>query len=155
MVVHRIFGLLLLLTTTTALATGPLVSIRGVPVLRRAPCAHACAAAAAAPGEDSGSGGAGMLERAGKAASAVYKFSRPHTVRGTLLACATGVGKALIESPQQLALLPALFPRAMLGVVALVLGNLFIVGINQIYDVDIDKVHLLCSLRSCNFWSRR
>lgn len=32
-----------------------------------------------------------------------------------------------------------LVPKAMLGLVALLLGNAFIVGINQIYDVDIDK----------------
>ncbi len=72
---------------------------------------------------------------------AVYRFSRPHTIRGTLLACATGVGRALLESPEQLALLPALLPRALLGVLALLLSNLFIVGINQIYDVEIDRVN--------------
>lgn len=33
-----------------------------------------------------------------------------------------------------------LVPKAVLGMVALLLGNAFIVGINQIYDVDIDKV---------------
>merc|ERR1719506_2960125 len=32
-------------------------------------------------------------------------------------------------------------PRALLGVLALLLGNLFIVGINQIYDVEIDEVN--------------
>jgi homogentisate solanesyltransferase len=35
----------------------------------------------------------------------------------------------------------ALLPRAMLGVVALLCGNGYIVGINQIYDVDIDAVN--------------
>ncbi|EOD42135.1 hypothetical protein EMIHUDRAFT_95285 [Emiliania huxleyi CCMP1516] len=90
---------------------------------------------------DEPSGGTTLASRAAGAASAVYAFSRPHTVRGTLLACGTGVGRALIESPERLALLPALLPRAMLGVVALVLGNLFIVGINQIYDVEIDQVN--------------
>jgi len=34
-----------------------------------------------------------------------------------------------------------MLPRAGLGVLALLLGNLFIVGINQIYDVDIDLVN--------------
>lgn len=34
-----------------------------------------------------------------------------------------------------------LVPRALLGMVALLLGNAYIVGINQIYDVDIDKVN--------------
>lgn len=33
----------------------------------------------------------------------------------------------------------AMLPRAAMGVLALLLGNLFIVGINQIYDVDIDQ----------------
>lgn len=75
------------------------------------------------------------------AAGAIYRFSRPHTIRGTLLACFTGVGRALIESPEFLVLLPSLLPRAMLGVLALLLGNLFIVGINQIYDVEIDVVN--------------
>merc|ERR1719271_837100 len=83
----------------------------------------------------------GLLERASGAAGTVYRFSRPHTIRGTLLACFTGVARALIESPSFLALLPSLLPRAMLGVLALLLGNLFIVGINQIYDVDIDEVN--------------
>lgn len=79
----------------------------------------------------------GFKERA----DAIYRFSRPHTIRGTLLACFTGVGRALIESPAFLPMLPAMLPRALLGVLALLLGNLFIVGINQIYDVGIDKVN--------------
>merc|ERR1719238_1717076 len=81
------------------------------------------------------------LERATDAADAIYRFSRPHTIRGTLLACFTGVGRALVESPSFLPLIPTLLPKAMLGVLALLLGNLFIVGINQIYDVEIDEVN--------------
>jgi hypothetical protein len=72
---------------------------------------------------------------------AVYKFSRPHTIRGTLLACFTGVGRALVESPSAIPMIPSLLPRAMLGVLSLLLGNLFIVGINQIYDVEIDQIN--------------
>ena len=34
-----------------------------------------------------------------------------------------------------------LLPRAALGVLALLCGNGFIVGINQVYDVDIDAVN--------------
>jgi len=52
-----------------------------------------------------------------------------------------------------------LLPRALLGVLALLCGNGFIVGINQVYDVDIDAVNkpflpvaagaaLLCPLNS-------
>jgi len=72
---------------------------------------------------------------------AVYRFSRPHTIRGTLLACFTGVGRALVEAPSFLTMIPSLLPKAMLGVLALLLGNLFIVGINQIYDVEIDQIN--------------
>jgi len=82
-----------------------------------------------------------MLAKASEAAGAVYRFSRPHTIRGTLLACFTGVARALIESPSFLPMLPAMLPRALVGVLALLLGNLFIVGINQIYDVGIDKIN--------------
>ena len=34
-----------------------------------------------------------------------------------------------------------LLPRALLGVLCLLCGNGYIVGINQIYDVDIDTVN--------------
>ena len=34
-----------------------------------------------------------------------------------------------------------LMPRALLGVLALLCGNGYIVGINQIYDVDIDTIN--------------
>jgi 4-hydroxybenzoate polyprenyltransferase len=35
----------------------------------------------------------------------------------------------------------ALLPRALMGLLALLCGNGYIVGINQIYDVDIDAVN--------------
>jgi homogentisate solanesyltransferase len=35
----------------------------------------------------------------------------------------------------------ALLPRAIMGLLALLCGNGYIVGINQIYDVDIDAVN--------------
>ena len=137
----------------------------------RTPVLRACAPAAPAPGEWPAVGGSagqrnhGACQRAvpgGRAPpkslvrtllgwysftadqlESVYAFSRPHTVRGTLLACATGVGRALWETPSALylPLLPALVPRALVGVTTLVLGNLFIVGINQIFDVDVDVVN--------------
>lgn len=94
-------------------------------------------AAASVSASEEAPAGSKLLDAAG----AVYRFSRPHTIRGTLLACFTGVSRALIESPEFVAMLPALLPRAMLGLLALLLGNLFIVGINQIYDVEIDVVN--------------
>jgi len=82
-----------------------------------------------------------LSARSAEAAGAIYRFSRPHTIKGTLLACFTGVGRALVETPAFLPKLPALLPKALWGVAALLLGNLFIVGINQIYDVEIDKTN--------------
>lgn len=74
------------------------------------------------------------------AVRAVYKFLRPHTIRGTVLASVTGVARALTEVPGSL-ITWSLLPNAFFGMLALLLGNALIVGINQIYDVDIDKVN--------------
>eukprot|EP00904_Undaria_pinnatifida_P006660 jgi/Undpi1/3123/HiC_scaffold_15.g06497.m1 len=110
-------------------------------------------ASAAIPSEASSNGGGGdVAADAGEGApaktriekfkaypSAFYKFTRPHTIRGTILASITGVARALAENPTAISM--DLVPSAMLGLVALLLGNAFIVGINQIYDVKIDKIN--------------
>lgn len=74
---------------------------------------------------------------------AFYKFCRPHTIRGTILASFAGTARALIDTPGALAnpQWEIRLPRALTGMVALLMGNAFIVGINQIYDVDIDKMN--------------
>lgn len=69
--------------------------------------------------------------------SSIYKFSRPHTMLGTLvsvisvslLGCNAGV--PLFDAVKHVAkaLVPAL------------LMNICIVGLNQIYDIDIDKIN--------------
>lgn len=75
--------------------------------------------------------------------NALYKFTRPHTIRGTILASIAGTTRALIDTPGAIATAQwgAQLPRAFLGMVALLMGNAFIVGINQIYDKDIDKMN--------------
>lgn len=70
---------------------------------------------------------------------AFWKFLRPHTIRGTILGSLAVTSKAIMENPA--AIDWALLPRALLGVLALLCGNGYIVGINQIYDVDIDSVN--------------
>lgn len=70
---------------------------------------------------------------------AFWKFLRPHTIRGTVLGTTAVVSRALLESPHLIDY--ALVPRALLGLFALLCGNGYIVGINQIYDVDIDVVN--------------
>lgn len=72
-------------------------------------------------------------------AAATWQFTRPHTIRGTLLGTTALVTKALLENPGLIDL--ALVPRALMGLLALLCGNGYIVGINQIYDVDIDAVN--------------
>jgi homogentisate solanesyltransferase len=74
---------------------------------------------------------------------ALYKFTRPHTIRGTILASFAGTTRALIDTPGaiQNAQWGFMLPRAIIGMVALLLGNAFIVGINQIFDKDIDLLN--------------
>ena len=74
---------------------------------------------------------------------ALYKFTRPHTIRGTILASIAGTVRALVDTPGALtnANWGTMLPRAFMGMVALLLGNAFIVGINQIYDKEIDEMN--------------
>ena len=70
---------------------------------------------------------------------ATWKFVRPHTIRGTILGTTAVVSTALLANPEAFTF--TLVPKALLGLVALLCGNGYIVGINQIYDVDIDKLN--------------
>jgi heme O synthase-like polyprenyltransferase len=74
---------------------------------------------------------------------ALYKFTRPHTIRGTVLASIAGTIRALVDTPGAIsnANWGMMLPRALIGMVALLLGNAFIVGINQIFDKDIDVMN--------------
>lgn len=74
---------------------------------------------------------------------ALYKFSRPHTIRGSILASITGTIRALVDTPGAIANAnwAIMLPRAFIGMVSLLLGNIFIVGINQIYDKEIDELN--------------
>ncbi|GLC44827.1 hypothetical protein PLESTB_001209700 [Pleodorina starrii] len=94
------------------------------------------AASVPAPGSGDGSS---LAQKVASFPSAFWKFLRPHTIRGTILGTTAVTAKALLENPQCIDW--ALLPRALLGLVALLCGNGYIVGINQIYDVDIDVVN--------------
>jgi hypothetical protein len=74
---------------------------------------------------------------------ALYKFTRPHTIRGTILASIAGTIRALVDTPGSLSTVDwnMMLPRAFIGMIALLMGNAFIVGINQIYDEKIDKMN--------------
>ncbi|KAF6150177.1 hypothetical protein GIB67_023132 [Kingdonia uniflora] len=70
---------------------------------------------------------------------AFWRFLRPHTIRGTALGSIALVSRALIENPNLIQW--SLLFKALSGLFALVCGNGYIVGINQIYDIGIDKVN--------------
>mmetsp|Transcript_11849 Transcript_11849/g.23979 ORF Transcript_11849/g.23979 Transcript_11849/m.23979 type:complete len:371 (+) Transcript_11849:44-1156(+) len=74
-------------------------------------------------------------------AYSLYKFTRPHTIRGTVLASVAGTARALLDSPGTPFNFGLLLPRAFIGMLALLLGNCYIVGINQIYDLKIDRIN--------------
>ncbi|KAK1862085.1 hypothetical protein I4F81_004661 [Pyropia yezoensis] len=90
---------------------------------------------ASPPCPASGGGGSTTTSLLG----ALYKFTRPHTIRGTILGAISGATRAVLESRAPIDW--RLLPVAALGVVALLCGNAFIVGINQIYDVNIDVIN--------------
>jgi len=74
---------------------------------------------------------------------ALYKFTRPHTIRGSILASIAGTIRALVDTPGAIANANwgYMLPRAFIGMLSLLLGNVFIVGINQIYDKEIDELN--------------
>lgn len=75
--------------------------------------------------------------------NALYKFTRPHTIRGSILASIAGTIRALVDTPGSIANANwgIMLPRAFIGMISLLLGNVFIVGINQIYDKEIDEMN--------------
>ncbi|KAJ6406818.1 hypothetical protein OIU84_010352 [Salix udensis] len=70
---------------------------------------------------------------------ACWRFLRPHTIRGTALGSTALVARALIENRNLIKW--SLVLKAFSGLFALICGNGYIVGINQIYDIGIDKVN--------------
>ncbi|XP_042480104.1 probable homogentisate phytyltransferase 2, chloroplastic [Macadamia integrifolia] len=70
---------------------------------------------------------------------AFWRFLRPHTIRGTALGSIALVSRVLIENSNLIRW--SLLFKAFCGLVALICGNGYIVGINQIYDIGIDKVN--------------
>ena len=85
-----------------------------------------------------------LQERLSAFLSAFWKFLRPHTIRGTVVGSISVTARALIENPEAINWI--LLPRAVIGVLTLLCGNGFIVGINQIFDVEIDEVSHIASI---------
>ncbi|MBW4482721.1 MAG: homogentisate phytyltransferase [Tildeniella torsiva UHER 1998/13D] len=69
---------------------------------------------------------------------ALWKFWRPHTVIGTSLSV---VGIAAIVLANHSSLFETLLGPVGIAVVACLLGNLYIVGLNQLEDIAIDRIN--------------
>ncbi|KAI8569177.1 hypothetical protein RHMOL_Rhmol02G0258600 [Rhododendron molle] len=70
--------------------------------------------------------------------NAFYQFSRPHTVIGTLIGI-TSVSLLPLESTADISV--QLFVGLLKALVPSILMNIYVVGLNQLFDVDIDKVN--------------
>ena len=67
-----------------------------------------------------------------------YHFSRPHTVIGTVIAI-TSVSLLVVQSISDLS--PMFFVELLKDLIPDVLMNIYIVGLNQLFDVEIDKIN--------------
>ncbi|KAK9153344.1 hypothetical protein Sjap_000824 [Stephania japonica] len=85
------------------------------------------------------SGSEPVFQKISEFRDAFWRFLRPHTIRGTTLGSVSLVARALVENSHLIKW--SLLLKAMCGLLALICGNGYIVGINQIYDIGIDKVN--------------
>ncbi|XP_059461052.1 homogentisate phytyltransferase 1, chloroplastic isoform X1 [Corylus avellana] len=72
------------------------------------------------------------------ALDAFYRFSRPHTVIGTALSI---ISVSLLAVEKLSDISPLFFTGVLEAVVAALFMNIYIVGLNQLTDIDIDKVN--------------
>ncbi|GMP87133.1 hypothetical protein CsSME_00039645 [Camellia sinensis var. sinensis] len=79
-----------------------------------------------------------VLNKVSEFKDAFWRFLRPHTIRGTTLGSISLVARALIENTNLIRW--SLLFKAFSGLLALICGNGYIVGINQIYDIGIDNL---------------
>jgi homogentisate phytyltransferase / homogentisate geranylgeranyltransferase len=71
--------------------------------------------------------------------SQLWKFSRPHTIIGTSLSVLALWTIAIATTHQDISSIGAI---QLFGTwIACLLGNVYIVGLNQLYDVEIDRVN--------------
>lgn len=132
------------------LSTNPIASLRAVSnpfsvplAVSRGGKAHASGRRARfsikACSQASAAGSNPLSEKISEFRDSCWRFLRPHTIRGTALGSIALVARALIENPELINWW--LTFKAFYGLVALICGNGYIVGINQIYDIGIDKVN--------------
>ncbi|NJN87080.1 MAG: homogentisate phytyltransferase [Leptolyngbyaceae cyanobacterium SL_7_1] len=72
---------------------------------------------------------------------AFWKFSRPHTIIGTSLSVLGLYAIALSQQGLELEGMTAFLPEVMGTLLACLCGNVYIVGLNQLEDVSIDRIN--------------
>lgn len=72
---------------------------------------------------------------------ALWQFSRPHTVIGTSLSAIALFAIAIGQDGTNFTNLPDRLPELMWAIVACLCGNVYIVGLNQLEDIEIDKIN--------------
>ncbi|XP_020109308.1 homogentisate geranylgeranyltransferase-like [Ananas comosus] len=73
-----------------------------------------------------------------KQLDAFYRFSRPHTVIGTIIGITT-VSVLPVETISDIS--PTFFLGLFKALVPAIFMNIYVVGLNQLFDVEIDKVN--------------
>jgi hypothetical protein len=98
---------------------------------------HICAAAAGDSSTPVARSLSAQFEHLAAACEALYRFSRPHTMLGTFVS----IVSVSIMAMQSFTWTSAAVVGLLQALVPALLMNVAIVGINQLYDVDIDKVN--------------
>jgi homogentisate phytyltransferase/homogentisate geranylgeranyltransferase len=74
--------------------------------------------------------------------SALWKFSRPHTIIGTSLSvCGLALMAFALTNNGQSVSIPTYLLSVLIGWFACICGNIYIVGLNQLEDVEIDLIN--------------
>jgi homogentisate phytyltransferase / homogentisate geranylgeranyltransferase len=75
--------------------------------------------------------------------SSLWQFSRPHTIIGTTLSVAALylITIATNNIPTNTILSPTNLQLILGAWLACVFGNIYIVGLNQLYDIEIDRIN--------------
>ncbi|XP_031256834.1 homogentisate geranylgeranyltransferase, chloroplastic-like [Pistacia vera] len=87
---------------------------------------------------DDGDNATSFLEVFSQKLNAFYRFSRPHTVIGTIIGI---LSVSLLPVVNVADLTPTFFMGLLKALVPSILMNIYIVGLNQLFDVEIDKVN--------------
>ncbi|CAN0911145.1 Homogentisate phytyltransferase 1, chloroplastic, partial [Linum grandiflorum] len=88
--------------------------------------------------EPGGYGSKSTLDSLKKSLDAFYRFSRPHTVIGTALSI---VSVSLLSVEKLADISPVFCTGVLEAVAAALMMNIYIVGLNQLTDIEIDKVN--------------